>query len=437
MMNSASHAALGKRVRALNFANLGAQLQQTRNRIDAVGMRGIAFLVVLGVLSGGVAFAAAELDSPRPDWILFAVLATAATASRLFTVHATQGSFFATTAWTFLVAAAVVLPTNLLVVILVAASFAALTGARRAWLMELANFGNSLLALATAQLVLHLPPFGELLVESPRTAVAYALAAVIATVLLNSCALASLLAVRNVRLTLRDLIAECRSDSTLALIGVLLAFVLRVSPVFGLFVLALIVVVHKSLYVARLEAEVVTDPKTNLYNMRHFDRALKNALEIADRRREPASILACDLDLLRDINNTHGHLAGDAAIEKIARVITANVRTDDVAARFGGEEFLILLPGTSKVAALRVAERIRSGVAGNAFALPVVDAITISVSIGVATFPIDGRDVTSLVKTADDALYEAKASGRNRVIGAGSNGRARHGSDDLRPARIA
>ena len=128
------------------------------------------------------------------------------------------------------------------------------------------------------------------------------------------------------------------------------------------------------------------------------------------------SLIMADLDLLRDINNTYGHLAGDAVLAGVARVFREQLRDYDVPARFGGEEFSILLPETEPQAALEIAERIRRAVAEHEFEVDTSsEPIHVTVSLGVASFPRDGSDANELVHQADLAVYRAKIQGRNRV----------------------
>jgi len=133
------------------------------------------------------------------------------------------------------------------------------------------------------------------------------------------------------------------------------------------------------------------------------------------------SIIMADLDLLRDINNSYGHLAGDAVLKGIAEVFRKQLRHYDVPARFGGEEFAILLPETPPEQALEIAERIRRAVADRRFEVETSsEPIRATISLGVAGFPKDGTDPNELIHQADLAVYRAKLQGRNRVQGASS-----------------
>jgi diguanylate cyclase (GGDEF)-like protein len=158
-----------------------------------------------------------------------------------------------------------------------------------------------------------------------------------------------------------------------------------------------------------------TDELTQLANRRRFSEAFR--VEIARTRRSgvPLSLVMADLDHLKRINDTHGHPAGDAAIRHVADAFKRGRRETDLAARLGGEEFALLLPATDLTGAIAAAERIRQELAGSA--LPAVGTVT--VSLGVATCPIDGVREDDLIRTADDRLYAAKSGGRNQVCAVG------------------
>jgi diguanylate cyclase (GGDEF)-like protein len=144
---------------------------------------------------------------------------------------------------------------------------------------------------------------------------------------------------------------------------------------------------------------------------------LTEELARAERFERPAALIMADLDLLRDVNNTYGHLAGDAVLRGVADVLRTQLRPFDIPCRFGGEEFGVILPEAGNDHALAIAERIRRAVAASRFAVPNGDAlIRATVSLGVATFP-DSRSADDLVHRADLALYRSKALGRNRTSG--------------------
>jgi two-component system, cell cycle response regulator len=155
----------------------------------------------------------------------------------------------------------------------------------------------------------------------------------------------------------------------------------------------------------------VTDSLTGLYNRRFVNERLGDP----DRGHQPGpvSVLIIDLDHFKQINDTYGHLHGDTVLREAAARITAACRAGDVAARWGGEEFLILLPGTDEADAALIAEHVRQEIAGTPVILSET-AVTVTASIGVASGPYATDD--PLVSHADQALYEAKRTGRNRVV---------------------
>jgi diguanylate cyclase (GGDEF)-like protein len=178
--------------------------------------------------------------------------------------------------------------------------------------------------------------------------------------------------------------------------------------------------IFQALQVPQLQAEASTDPKTGLANMRHFRHVTTQHLEQAHRRGQSLSLLMCDLDYLRDINNTYGHHAGDIVLNGIADIIRRALRGHDCAARFGGEEFVILLIDTDRVDAYQLAECVRQDLEQARFDIGSQAApIAATLSIGVATFPHDGATIEGLMRAADEAVYQAKWAGRNRVCVAG------------------
>jgi diguanylate cyclase (GGDEF)-like protein len=179
------------------------------------------------------------------------------------------------------------------------------------------------------------------------------------------------------------------------------------------------VFVSRSLSLPRLQAEARLDAKTGLYNSRHFAHALDQELSRARRYGRPLSLIMVDLDLLRRTNNTFGHIAGDAVLRGVGDIFRAQVRTHDVPARFGGEEFAILLPETTTDQALELAERIRRAVAVRSFRSETSSQpLRATISLGVSSFPRDAGDATQLVHRADLGVYRAKVLGRNRVVDA-------------------
>ena len=160
-----------------------------------------------------------------------------------------------------------------------------------------------------------------------------------------------------------------------------------------------------------VKAQAVTDSLTGLYNRRYFEEYLKKEVKRALRQKQPFSIIGLDLDHLKEINDKYGHAYGDLAIKTVAKVLKGNARAIDTAARMGGEEFNVILPGVESQGALIAAERIRK-------ALEEEDLDTIgniTASIGVATFLEHSDNIEDILELTDQAMYSSKRNGRNRV----------------------
>ena len=160
----------------------------------------------------------------------------------------------------------------------------------------------------------------------------------------------------------------------------------------------------------------ITDGLTGLHNRRYLDSHLQTLLERAASRQRPLSLLISDIDRFKRINDTHGHAAGDDVLREFARRLRKNVRGIDLACRYGGEEFVVVMPDTEQAVAERVAERIRQEIEMLPFGPEGAAALDVTVSIGVASISPAADTLEALLKRADGALYEAKKSGRNRVV---------------------
>jgi diguanylate cyclase (GGDEF)-like protein len=171
-----------------------------------------------------------------------------------------------------------------------------------------------------------------------------------------------------------------------------------------------VVVSHAELF-AQVERQAVTDPMTGLSNRRYFEEQLAREIDRYQRFGHAFSLVIVDLDYLKRINDTLGHNSGDIAIKHIANVLKRNVRDVDTVGRYGGEEFVVLLPETDVQHARMVSERICSAIREK----PIEGVGTITASLGLATYPTDAQDGDKLFKLADEALYRAKQNGRNRV----------------------
>jgi diguanylate cyclase (GGDEF)-like protein len=206
--------------------------------------------------------------------------------------------------------------------------------------------------------------------------------------------------------------------ATIAL-GVLLAWALVDWPVIMLLIVGVTLVLHRNVLIHQLREKARIDAKTGLLNASAWTAAVDSELERSARLDQPSGVLVIDLDHFKAINDEYGHLAGDEMLRAVASTLTNEVRTYDLVGRFGGEEFVVLLPDTSETETLHVAERIRRRI--SELVIPISGNGStamfnrLTVSIGIAVFPKNGQDRGDVLHAADMAMYAAKAAGRNRV----------------------
>jgi diguanylate cyclase (GGDEF)-like protein len=167
---------------------------------------------------------------------------------------------------------------------------------------------------------------------------------------------------------------------------------------------------HANLF-AQIQQQALTDALTGCYNRRSFEMQLDRELQVAKRQHQPLSLIMLDLDRFKGLNDSVGHDAGDAALRLLSDCFKEELRGVDSAARFGGDEFALILPQAYAEGALIVAERLRARIAE----IQIPGFGNLSASMGIATFPRDGSSRSDLVVAADAALYSAKRTGRNRV----------------------
>jgi diguanylate cyclase (GGDEF)-like protein len=163
-----------------------------------------------------------------------------------------------------------------------------------------------------------------------------------------------------------------------------------------------------------LQQESLQDPLTGLYNRRHMMSVLDTMLRRANYGNDPLSIIMLDIDYFKRLNDSFGHPAGDQVLRDLGIFLKGFIRPTDVACRYGGEEFALILMNADKQIAMQRAERIRHGIAYITMKYQGRSLGRITVSQGIATFPEDGRTIAAIIQAADEALYQAKANGRNR-----------------------
>ena len=163
------------------------------------------------------------------------------------------------------------------------------------------------------------------------------------------------------------------------------------------------------------EKGALQDPLTGIANHRAMQEFLQSRFEEAHRLGREIGVIMIDVDHFRSFNEIHGHDAGDAALRMVAETLQSCVRGYDIAARYGGEEFTLILPGTGAVGTLAMAERVRQAISKLSYNAPDGSMRSLSASLGCAIFPADAHNAAGILKAADQALYDAKRKGRNRV----------------------
>jgi diguanylate cyclase (GGDEF)-like protein len=178
----------------------------------------------------------------------------------------------------------------------------------------------------------------------------------------------------------------------------------------------LVVAVENSRLYALTKRLSITDELTGLFNYRYLQQRLEEEVSRAGRYGKNLSLLMIDIDDFKHVNDRHGHLVGDAVLAEIGQVLKAAVREVDVVARYGGEEFSVVLPETAAEGALVTAEKVRTAIAGREFTGAAAGRdIRVTVSVGAASYPAHAHDKGALLQAADQALYHAKQTGKNRV----------------------
>jgi len=338
-------------------------------------------------------------------WALLA-FTSGASLAQLFLVYASPRLGY-DISLAFLFAAVVVLPAPSVVLVSVLMFLPIWRQAKFPWYMPVFNMANYAVPALITKLIV--PGVDDIMGLAGGLRLG---AATVLFTLLNHAALAGV-----VKLARGETIRQSRlftfthlSLDTLVLCsGAAIAMVWHQNPISSLFAMLPLILIARALQIPKLEQESWTDPKTGLYNARFFG---ERGAEVVRRGRGLTALAMIDLDYLREVNNAHGHLAGDAVVTAIAKVIGASARATDMPARFGGEEFALLMPATPLDAAIGVAERVRIAVEETGVATEGV-VIHATVSIGVASGP---GSLEELIRRADKALYAAKAAGRNRVM---------------------
>ncbi len=369
----------------------------------------VLFAAIIGAIAGIL------LAPPRLDRLpaAFVVLVCATIAQQFKVKSPKHQSYYTTTIFFF--TGAVLFPPAYIIAIILAAHAVELIRMRYRWYIQAFNVANFILCSIAAATIAGI---GQSTQNSGTAgAVIYVtLAGVIFVGLNHFLTVLVIMWARGVPISRAGTMdwENLGTDLALMSVGALGSLLWLKNPWLVPLCLGPLFLIYRSLLVPSLKEEARTDPKTELANMKHWNQMAQAEVERARRFRRPLSVVLADFDLLRDVNNRYGHLMGDQMIRRVADAIRASLREYDVPARFGGDEFVVLMPETTLPEAMSVAERIRREV--ESIVLKSGEGpVPASVSIGVALFPAHGRTASDLLAAADRAVYKAKALGRNRV----------------------
>jgi diguanylate cyclase (GGDEF)-like protein len=348
-----------------------------------------------------------------------AVILACATLAQQFKVKSPKHQSYYTTT-IFFTGAAILLQPLFVVLIVVAAHAVEAIRVRQRWYIQAFNVANFVTCSLVSSGLFHLAARADGLF-GPRALLAAASAGIVFVLLNHVLTALVIMWARGVPLSRTGTLDWDNIGTDLALMSVgILAAILWLSNPFAVpLALCPLFLIYRSLMVPTLRQEARTDTKTALANMKHWNEVASLEIERAGRFKRPLSVVLADLDLLREVNNRHGHLAGDQMIRRVADAIRGVVREYDLPARFGGDEFAILMPEAGLEEATAVAERLRQAVAAIELKTGDSNRVAVTISIGLAVFPAHGRTPSEMLAAADRAVYQAKALGRNRVCAFG------------------
>lgn len=389
----------------------------------------VAFILVVELLAGGLtALALVHAHPTKTDFARFALLAVLGVAvaglvSRTERSHRAMArgpTVDPTSVWTF--AAVLLLPVGYaaMLVVLLYAHTLLRTRRDRSWYPHRVTFSGAAIVLSvlTAGAINHW--VGEMphIPEGAARALGV-LVALVAYRLVNDGVIGIVIYLATKPASLTAVVL--RRDEQLVefatmILGAFTAQTVIQMPWLTPAVLVLIVMMYRGLLARKLEVEATTDGKTGLLNATAWRELAQRHLWRAIREDQAAATLVIDLDRFKALNDKHGHLAGDVALKAVAECIKNELRDYDAVGRYGGEEFVAMLPNAGANAAMRAAERIRARIEECSITSePNEPAMRLTASIGVATYPSYGSELDELIRAADTALYAAKAAGRNAV----------------------
>ena len=375
-------------------------------RRTSIGLPPLAlrFLLQTGAVAIILGLAASLAGARGTHWSTFLILLLAALGAQAAAIHVSGNQIFHT-GLAFTVAAAVSLHPREVIAICVVQHLADWVRRRYPWYIQTFNIVNYTLS-ALAAWTVNKAVLGSVSGAPRSLHVVAACAGGAAFVLTNHALLARMLKLardHSLRMTGLFSLDGMLTDASLAATGVGVAIALARYPAAVVVAAFPLILIHRALVIPELRLQALRDPKTTLLNMRGLRDAAEAELARAARFMRPLAVVVLDIDDMRGINNTHGHLVGDAAIGAVADAIRATTRDFDLCARFGGDEFVLVLPESTRDDAEALASRLQERVEDEA-----VGPARVTVSLGIAELAPGALTLDELLQCADAAMYEAK-----------------------------
>lgn len=383
-------------------------------------------LYLVGIIAAGGVLLVWQLPLlPTSELVLTVVVSALGALAQVFKVEGPTERSSYNISWVTYGFAFVVLGTPGAIFVILVAHLVEWAKHRYQWYIQCFNIGQFIIAVSLAMLV---RSFVQSLMASPVVEAGAILAASIVFTGVNHFLIGIVLQLARGQSFKESGVFERLTlaiDFTLFVMGVAGAYVWQANPFLTFLTAVPLYLIYITLRVPALQRQTQIDPKTGLYNSKYFSQALETELARSERYDRPLTVVMADLDLLRNINNSYGHLAGDACLVTIAGLLKKSVRDYDVVARFGGEEFAILMPETTYEQAYPRIEEIRAAIEATRIEVSTsVTPLQVTMSFGVTERDRFGQTLEDIVHSADLAVYQAKLSGRNRIC--------RHVSDEAK-----